>query len=222
MNIRDLPSLERPREKLARYGCSRLSTAELLTIMIRTGHSKASSVILAKRLAAFLRGRDLTTLTPDLLGEVQGIGKIKAIELIACLELGRRLAESAKPIVIGKPSSVLALLQEIRLAKREHFVALYLDSRQQLIAKEIISIGTVSASIVHPREVYEPALRHLASYVIVAHNHPSGSIEPSVEDLAVTERLEESGDLLGIPLLAHLIVSRENYTVISTGEDVVL
>lgn len=213
LTIHDLPRIERPREKLIKYGVSNLSSIELLAIILRTGKKGEGVLALANRL---LRKISLEKLSESSFGEfkkISGIGPAKACELLSCLELGRRIFENKKVNIsqILSPQDVFDNLKDIRTSKKEHFVAFFLDSRNQEIKREIISIGTINASLVHPREVFEPAIKYLSVQVILAHNHPSGELEPSEEDLTVNKRLVEAGKLLGIEVLDHVIVTKDSF-----------
>jgi len=213
LTIHDLPKIERPREKLIKYGASRLSNTELLAIILRTGKKGESVLALANR---FLRKISLEKFSEFSYGEfrkISGIGPVKACELLSCVELGRRIFESKKVNIsqLLSPQDVFDNLKDIRVSKKEHFVVFFLDSRNQEIKREVISIGTINASLVHPREVFEPAVKYLAVQVILAHNHPSGDLEPSEEDLTVNKRLVEAGKLLGIEVLDHIIVTKDSF-----------
>ncbi len=213
MKIKDAPKYERPREKMARYGVGKLADHELLAIVLGSGVQGTNVVELAKKIVKKVGAVGLEQLTLDDLTGIKGLGAVKAGQVLAALEFGRRQF-AAKEKVVMTPEKVFELCADIRGSRREHFVAFYLDSRGALIAREIISIGTLDASLVHPREVFEPALRHGAASVIVAHNHPSGSAEPSPEDLEVTVRLRDAGRLLGITLIEHLVLTRDTHATI--------
>jgi DNA repair protein RadC len=147
----------------------------------------------------------------DLLA-IKGMGPARAAQLLAAAEIGRRLWPDADPIpLVRGPDTIFELTADIRRSNREHFVGFYLNSRNQVLRREIISIGSLNASIVHPREVYLPAVAMSAASVVLAHNHPSGDPTPSEEDLAITRRLLEAGRILGIDLLDHVVVARESY-----------
>lgn len=213
LTIHDLPRIERPREKLIKYGASRLSNIELLAVILRTGKKGESVLALANRL---LRKFSLEKISEFSYGEfrkISGIGPAKACELLSCVELGRRIFENKKVNIsqLLSPQDVFDNLKDIRVSKKEHFVVFFLDSRNQEIKREVISIGTINASLVHPREVFEPAVKYLAVQVILAHNHPSGDLEPSEEDLTVNKRLVEAGKLLGIEVLDHIIVTKDSF-----------
>jgi DNA repair protein RadC len=208
MRIKDAPKYERPREKLARYGVGKLSDHELLAIVLGSGVQGTNVVQLAKKIVKKVEEVGLDAMTLDDLVAIKGLGNVKAGQVLVALEFGRRQF-AAKEAVMMTPEKVFELCTDIRSSRKEHFVAFYLDSRGALIAREIISIGTLDASLVHPREVFEPALRHGAASVIVAHNHPSGSTDPSLADRDVTERLREAGKLLGVLLQDHFVLTKD-------------
>lgn len=143
---------------------------------------------------------------------VHGIGEVKACEIVAMLELGRRLLKDKQSTLLLSPQDVWNELKDIRNHKKEHFVVFFLDSRNQEIKREIISIGTLNTNLVHPREVFESAIRHNAAQILIAHNHPSGDTRPSSEDIALTRRLVSAGKVLGIKILDHIIVSSHGFS----------
>lgn len=206
--MRDLPPLLRPREKLQRLGqTAGLAEWELLCLLLGKGTPGHPVERLARDLEQLLAAvpEGLPSL-PEITA-IKGMGEAKACALLAGLELGRRtMGPRGRPIVEPKDATphLLWMLRE----KKEHFHALYLDTRRHLIASETISVGTLDSSLVHPREVFRPALTHSASAVLVAHNHPSGDPEPSAEDLALTRRLDQAARLLGFAFLDHLVVAK--------------
>ena len=214
LTIHDLPRIERPREKLLKYGAGRLSDPELIAVILRTGKRGESVLNLARRLLKTAQFSKLSEISAQNLRAISGIGSAKACELLAAIELGKRLFQNKKITIaqLLKPQDVFDHLKDIRESKKEHFVVFFLDSRNQQIHREIISVGTINASLVHPREVFEPAVKHLAVQVILCHNHPSGDLEPSEEDLTVNKRLTESGKLLGIEVLDHIIVTKDSFS----------
>ena len=153
----------------------------------------------------------LAQATVEDLSETFGLGEAKACEIVACFELGRRILKDKKANLYLSPQDVWESLRDIRDSKKEHFVVFYLDTNHQEIMREIISVGILNANLVHPREVFEPAVKHVAAQIIIAHNHPSGSTQPSNEDIDVTKRLADAGKLLGIEVLDHVIVTRHNF-----------
>lgn len=214
MKVKDLSKYDRPREKMARYGAVKLVDHELLAIVLGSGIKGTNVVQLAKKIVTCVRKIGLEDLKlEDLLG-IKGLGEVKAMQILAALEFGRRQFVK-DPEVMVTPEKVFELCADIRGAKKEHFVAFYLNSQDMLIAREVISIGTLNASLVHPREVFEPAIRYAAASVVVAHNHPSGVLMPSRDDIEITENLVHAGKILGVQLLDHVIISSSAYKSIS-------
>jgi len=209
--IKDLPKVERPREKLMQYGPEKLSNSELLAILLRSGKKGENVVELAGKILRKFGAKGLPNLTFNDLKKHSGLGPAKACEIVACFELGKRLLKDKKAQIYLKPKEVWEELKDIRDYKKEHFVIFYLDSRNQEIKREIISVGSLNANLVHPREVFEPAVRNLAAQVILAHNHPSGDHEPSEDDLEITKRLVESGKILGIEVVDHIVVTKKGF-----------
>jgi len=209
--IRDLARVERPREKLIQYGPARLSNKELLAIILRTGGKNENVLDLAGRVIRNCKSENLPSVSYAEIRKISGIGPAKACEILACFELGRRLLKGKISSLFLKPEDVWKELKDIRELKKEHFVIFYLDSRNQEIKREIISVGSLNASLVHPREVFEPAVKNLAAQVILAHNHPSGNPEPSRDDLEINRRLVEAGKILGIEVIDHIIVTVTGY-----------
>ena len=212
MKIKDLPSVDRPREKLAKYGPEKLSHAELLAILLRSGGKGLNAVQMAEKILAKIDAASLPVATVADLKKLQGLGESKACEIVACFELGRRFLQSKKSVLIMSPADVWQELKDIRGNKKEHFAVFFLDARNQEIKREIISVGTLNANLVHPREVFEPAIAHSAAQIIVAHNHPSGNPEPSEEDRLITTRLCDAGKILGIEIADHVVVTRHTFT----------
>jgi len=209
--IKDLPRVERPREKLIQYGPSKLSNSELLAILLRSGKKGENVVEMAGKILKRFKADKLPFLTFDELKNYPGIGQAKACEIVACFELGKRLLKNKKADLILSPNDVFARLGDLKDRKKEYFCIFYLDSRNQEIKREVISVGSLNANLVHPREVFEPAVKNLAAQVILAHNHPSGNTEPSEEDIILTKRLVEAGKILGIEVLDHVIVARKGF-----------
>ncbi|MDD5092085.1 MAG: DNA repair protein RadC [Candidatus Wallbacteria bacterium] len=212
--IKDLPEHKRPREKLLEKGPAGLSDAELLAILIRTGRTGKSALEIASDLLKSFPPDRLASITHNDLLSIKGIESTKAATILAALELGKRAAGSCNEAlpILDMPKAVVAQLAELRDKKKEYFMALYLNARNQLIRKETISIGTLTGSLVHPREVFEPAVRHLASSVILAHNHPSNNPEPSDNDLLLTEKLVRAGEIMDIAVVDHIIIFSNGYT----------
>ena len=210
LTIRDLPLSERPRERLARLGAEALSEQELLACVLGRGIAGESVLVSARRLlAAFGTLRGIAEASVEQLSGVRGIGAAKAAQLKASVEIARRLALSPNghPRVIDSVEAASALLRPHLFDKRkEHFVALLLDNRHQLIRMSPIAVGSLSATLVHPRELFKEAIAASAAAVIVAHNHPSGDPSPSEHDVQLTRRLVDAGRVLGIEVLDHLIL----------------
>ena len=212
MKIKDLPKIDRPREKLEKYGPERLSDSELLAILLRTGSEGVNVVELSSKILKKFSGVGLAKAPVKELKNTFGLGAAKACEIVACFELGRRLLQNKQSVLLLSPQDVWDQLKDIRDNKKEHFVIFFLDARNQEIKREIISVGSLNANLVHPREVFEPAVRHLAAQIIVAHNHPAGDLEPSDHDIEITKRLKDAGEVLGIELVDHIIVTKNSLT----------
>lgn len=210
MKIKDTPKVDRPREKLVKYGTKKLTDAELLAIILRTGTKELNVVELAKQILEISKSK-ISNMTFEKLKEIKGIGEAKACQIVASLELSNRLLhEEASPQLVS-PESVFASLEEIRESRKEHLIVIYVDVRNREIHREIISMGTLVASLVHPREIFEPAVRKLAASIIIVHNHPSGDTEPSAEDIKITKQLVEAGCIMGIQVIDHLIVAKTSF-----------
>jgi DNA repair protein RadC len=211
--MHDVEESERPRERLLELGPGALSDADLVALVFGSGSGGEGVLDVAARVTRSIHLRRLhQTAVEDLLA-IKGMGPARAAQLLAAAEIGRRLWPDADPIpLVRGPETIFELTADIRRSNREHFVGFYLNSRNQVLRREIISIGSLNASIVHPREVFIPALAVSAASLILAHNHPSGDPSPSEEDLAITRRITESGRLLGIELLDHVVVARDAYT----------
>lgn len=210
ITIKDLPLEERPREKLIKMGAGALSNAELLAILLRIGNKSESAVQLATRIITKSGGlRSLPDLSLEELQDNKGIGPDKAVTIKAALELGSRLATAPREETgsITTPGQAAALfMEELRYKKKEFFKILLLNTKNHIISREEISVGSLSASIVHPRELFIAPLRKSAASIIMFHNHPSGDPAPSQQDLEVTRRLVDAGNILGIAVRDHIII----------------
>ncbi len=212
--IKDMPKLERPRERLLMFGPESLSTYELLAIILRVGSNGQSVIDLAKSLVNNLNDlSDLKTMTIDELKKFKGIGKTKAISVLAAIELGFRVINPKKEqIQVSSPDNAFELLKyELSDLKQEVLVVLYLDLKTNLIAKKTIFKGGLNQSLVHPREVFKYAVKFSAYQIILVHNHPSGDATPSSQDIEVTKRFIEAGDMLQIKVLDHIIIAGNTY-----------
>lgn len=211
--IRTWPAGERPREQLLQNGAAALSDAQLLGIILQSGQPRQSAVALAVELLRHAGSfQALTQMTPTELRAIHGIGPAKAAQVLAAVELGRRVVSS--PLETGQAitsSEAVARYYRPRLRdlKHETFRVLLLDAKRRLLREALVSEGTLTASLVHPREAFLPAVRGSASAVIFVHNHPSGDPTPSPEDLELTRRLIEAGRLLGIQVLDHVIIGAD-------------
>lgn len=213
MKIKDLPKSDRPREKLVAKGVENLKDSELLAILLRTGKAGKNVIEIASQILTKYSKKRLLQMTYEDLVKIDGIDSAKASTLLAAFELAKRALEvndTNLPTIIT-PKDVVAQLTDLRQNKREHFVALYLNAKNEMVHKETISMGTLNANLVHPREVFEPALKHSAASIMVAHNHPSGDPKPSEDDIEVTKRLAEAGKMMGVEVLDHVIMAKNSH-----------
>lgn len=215
LTIKDLPAEERPRERLMHYGPPSLSNSELLAIILRTGTARQTAVDTAERLlVSFKDLRGLARASLSELSACRGIGPAKAVQIKAAIELGRRvLAESPVQLpVIKRPDDVFHLVQAaFQDLDREHFKVIHLNTKNQVLKVETVAIGILSSSPVHPREVFKEAVRMSSAALILAHNHPSGDPTPSREDLQLTTRLANAGEIMGIPVIDHVIFGDQRF-----------
>ncbi|WP_432664228.1 DNA repair protein RadC [Wukongibacter baidiensis] len=216
LTIKDMPENERPRERLVRYGSHTLSNSELLAILLRTGSKEKSALELASTVLSHDKKgiRFLANCTVEELREIKGIGESKACQIIAAVELGNRLSMSQLELkkTIKSPKDVIDIfINDMRFLEKEHFKVVFLNTKNEIIAFETISIGSLNASIVHPREVFNRAIKKSSAAVILLHNHPSGNPEPSKEDINITRRLIEAGKIIGIEVLDHIIIGDGDY-----------
>jgi DNA repair protein RadC len=207
--INQLPLADRPREKLQRKGVAALSDFELLEVLIGSGTVGADVGYIAKKIQKLLqRGAD--SLTYESLTTIKGVSTATATKIMSALELTRRhLVRDVTPLLTG--DDILARLGDLRTKKQEHFVCLSLDGGQRLIAQRTITIGTLNSVLAHPREVFADAIADRAASVVVAHNHPSGDPTPSEQDISLTQQLVAAGQLLGIPLRDHIILTKSDH-----------
>jgi len=213
--VHDLPKAERPRERLKQFGPEALSAQELLALIIGRGVSKKSVMTIAQELLIkFGNVKAISEATIEELSQIKGIGFAKAVQIKACFELGKRqdLEPELKDFDIKEPQSIVkAIRASIKDKAKEHFKLILLNARNKILGISTISIGSLNASIVHPREVFKDAIVHNAYSVVLAHNHPSGDPEPSEDDLKMTRKLVESGKILGIEVLDHLIIGKNAF-----------
>jgi len=199
-----------PREKLLRYGPDKLSDEELLALILRTGRHGESILKFSNKIYTEILKIGIGNLSLENISRIKGMGQSKSSELIGALELSKRLLKGKKTRIFLSPHDVLNAMQDIVNSRKEHFVVFYLDSRNQEVIRDIVSIGTLNASLVHPREVFENAIKYNAASIIIAHNHPSGDPKPSDADIEITKKLKQSGEILGIELIDHVIVAKND------------
>ncbi len=225
VKIKDLPVLERPYEKLEYYGVESLSNEELIAILLRSGTKSLS----AKELASFLLSsvpslKDLRNMSYEELLKKKGIGRSKAATLLASFELSKRVEKESLEIKNQKLTSSQMVFEYYRLKlqdkKQEYFYVVYLDTAKNIIRDKLLFKGTTNYSVVHPREVFKEAYLLSASALLCVHNHPSGNVFPSREDIAVTKKLEEVGEILGIKVLDHLIIGKNSYYSFLENQDI--
>lgn len=210
-SIKSLAVHERPREKMLAKGQGHLNNAELLQVVIGSGIKGADVTQIADEILELLQQYNCKPSLEQLLA-IRGVSTATATKLLASLELTGRLNYTGK--LIETEDDILPLLADIRFKKQEHFVVITLDGANRLIEKRTITIGTLNASLVHPREVFADAITDRAAGIVVAHNHPGGSLEPSGPDIITTKRLKAAGELLGIKLLDHIIVTASAHCIV--------
>lgn len=210
LTIKDLPLDERPRERLVKYGAEALSNAELLAIILRVGTQEYSAIGLAEHMLGKLGGlKGIATASVEDLSKIKGLGTAKAAQIQAMVELGKRLAAStghSRPTIRCPQDAVELLMPELRDEPQEHFKGLFLNNKNEVLKIRTISIGSLDASIITPRELFREAISCNSAGVIIAHNHPSGDPAPSKEDIDVSKRLQEAGRMIGIEVLDHLVI----------------
>ena len=213
--IKEMPNKERPRERFIREGKEALSTPELIAIILRTGRHKQSVVDLARTIYYEYESlKALNQLSVNALTKTPGIGTAKAVQLLAALELGKRLHEEnfSPSLSLNGPDAVYAYMRaDLEMLTQEMFYALYVDTKGKLIKKERIFVGSLNSAVVHPREVFKYAVVLSAANIIIVHNHPSGDPTPSPSDIQVTKTMVENGRLMDIGLLDHIIIGKGRY-----------
>lgn len=205
----EVPLFDRPREKMMKKGPKALSNLELVAAVLGLGSSGKDVYELAWEIVK-LAEKNFNNLTIDKLKSIEGVGTAKACQVMAAVEFSRRFLLHA-PIVIGTDKDVIPLVAEIAERKQEFFLTLTIDGANHLVEKRTVAIGTVNQSLVHPREIFADAVSDRAAGIILVHNHPSGDHSPSVEDYKVTDRMAAAGKLMGIPVVDHIIISKNGY-----------
>lgn len=213
--MKDLPLEERPREKFKTSGFQKLSDIDLISLLLRTGSKDLSVRDLATTILLELGSlEELSNTSLERLSKIKGVGEVKAITLLTALELGKRSLkkeENKKKRIKNAEDLYLMFYQDLMPQTQEHFVAVFLNSKNEIIKSKTIFIGSANKSIVHPRDIYKEAIKYSAVKLMCLHNHPSGDPTPSVEDTAFTSRLVEAGNLLQIPLIDHIIIGNHSY-----------
>lgn len=217
--INELHHLDKPREKLLKNGLNSLKNYELMAILIGTGVQGKDVIKLSKELIALL-DTQFDTLSLEKLLNIHGLGRAKASQILSAIELSKRYLKQKKNTKISSSNDVYDELKPYYNKQQEYFLSLYLDGANHLLDTKVISIGTLNQSLVHPREVFAYGVEKRCASIIVAHNHPSGILKPSSEDISITQRLKESGKILGIELLDHIIFTAEGF--VSLKEEGVL
>jgi len=214
MKIKDFPKQLRPRERLMTEGALALSDAEILAIILRIGSAKENVLDLAHHLLKQYDLQSLSRLRINTLKKQGGIGEAKACQIVASLELGRRVSQFKvrKKITVDSAKNIAALfLPRLRGLQKEHFMGIYLDARKKILREETIFIGTLNESIIHPREIFKIAIDEGAAAIILIHNHPSGDTQPSDADVVITKELVQVGKIMGIEILDHIIIGGSKY-----------
>lgn len=214
--MKDLPESEKPYEKCLKLGAGRLSDAELIAVIIRTGSQREQALDLAREILKLSPGGilNLQYLTVEQLMELHGIGMVKAVQLKCVAEISKRISMTSRQqaVLLRDAHSIASYyMEQLRHEKKEHLVVSMFDSQCRLIADRTISIGTCNASLISAREIFLSALEKQAVYIVLLHNHPSGSPKPSEEDIVVTKKINQSGKILDIPLLDHIIIGDNQY-----------
>ena len=215
LTMKNMPLEERPRERLLSLGAEKVSNAELLAIILGTGSLKESALDLAQRILARAGElRELPYLCVEELMEIKGIGPVKAVQVKASLELGRRMVVASRGynVDITSPVDVFNyMMEEMRYLEQEEFRIILLNIKNKVIGAETVFRGSLNSSIVHPREIFRLALRKSAASLILLHNHPSGDPTPSNEDINVTRRMVEAGEIMGVNILDHIIMGEGRF-----------
>ncbi|MEA2113492.1 MAG: DNA repair protein RadC [Patescibacteria group bacterium] len=208
--ISDIPSVDRPREKLKAKGAQNLKNAELLAILLGSGYQGKNVIELAKSILSKYPRKKFLNLTYNELVQIKGISQAKACKILSAVELTKRalnVGDETAPI-IKTPKDIVAQAVYMRDKTREHLMVIYLNARNEMIFKKPMFVGTLNANLVHPREIFQYALKKNAAAIVLVHNHPSGDPEPSQDDLTTTKRIVEAGKIMGIEVIDHIIIAK--------------
>lgn len=215
IRMKDVPKEERPRERLLKYGEAQLSNQELIAILLGSGTRHESVMNIAQRLLIHFEGlKLLDEATIEEITSIRGIGKAKGVTILAALELGRRIGRyipKERYTIRSPQDGADYVMEEMRNLNQEHLIVLFLNTKNEIVHKQTIFVGSLNSSIVHPREIFREAVKRSAASIICAHNHPSGDPTPSKEDIQVTRRLVDSGKMIGIQLLDHIIIGNRKF-----------
>lgn len=227
ISIKNLPKEERPRERFLKQEIHTIQTEDLVAILLQSGTKEENVKVIAMEVLSMIHSLDtLDQLTIEKLKEIKGIGTVKAITLLAALEFGRRMSEK-KEIIYGQKIKHACMIYDyykstLARKKQEHFYCIYLDNQKRILKEKLLFIGTINYSTIHPREIFKEACLISASTIICVHNHPSGNLFPSNMDLEVTKQLVETGNMMGIPVIDHIIVSTKGYYSFFENHDISL
>lgn len=208
--IQDLEEINKPREKLYKKGAQALKDYELLSVLLGSGVKGKDVITLSKEIIKILEN-NFTSITLEMLTNIHGLGKAKASQILSSIELSKRYLNEKQNLRISNSRDVYEELIPYKDKKQEYFLCIYLDGANHLINTEVISIGTLNQSLVHPREVFSYAIEKRCASIILAHNHPSGTLNPSLSDINVTKRLQEAAKILGIDILDHVIFTQSGF-----------
>ncbi len=222
LRLRDMAPEDKPREKLLKHGPDALSLQELLAIVLSSGTVKEDVMSMAGRVMKDYGEKSLVSRRNAIeLGREMDLPEVKAMQIVAMTEIGRRLFERREHSLatIRTPRDVYEFLSDMRDLPKEHLRGIYLNAHHRVIHDETLSIGTIDSNLIHPREVFKPGIEYGAAAVVIAHNHPSGGVEPSPADIEITRQLVEVGKIVGIPLIDHVIISKNSYASIDVKYD---
>ncbi len=212
MKVKDMPNEERPREKLLKMGVEALTNEELLAVILGTGTKKEDVMSISRKvISQYGNISKYSTLKAEDLINMYHLPTVKALQILSVMELGKRLFGTHYDVILNSPDKVYDYARDMSFLKKEVVRGIYLDARGRVVHDEVLSVGTLSESLIHPREVLKPAIVHSAFSFILVHNHPSGSLEPSEADIEITKRIKKASKIMDIKLLDHIIISSSGY-----------